>query len=55
MNATVPDSLDGRYFGPLAVSTVLGRATPILTRDAPNAPLQWRGLAARPLHPTRKA
>lgn len=36
------DSLDGRYFGPLPASTVLGRAIPILTRDAPEAPLTWR-------------
>ncbi len=37
-----PDSMDGRYFGPLPASTVLGRATPILTRDTPGAPLTWR-------------
>lgn len=44
MNPTVPDSLDGRYFGPLPASTLLGRATPMLTRDAPGTPLRWRGL-----------
>jgi type IV secretory pathway protease TraF len=37
-----PDSLDGRYFGPIPASTVLGRAIPILTRDTPDAPLIWR-------------
>lgn len=42
MNPAVPDSLDGRYFGPLPASAVLGRAAPILTRDAPDAPLRWR-------------
>ena len=42
LNPAVPASLDGRYFGPLPASTVLGRATPILTRDAPGAPLRWR-------------
>ena len=46
LNPDHPDSLDGRYFGPLPASTVLGRAIPILTRDAPEAPLTWR--AARP-------
>jgi type IV secretory pathway protease TraF len=34
--------MDGRYFGPLPASTVLGRAIPILTRDTPEAPLIWR-------------
>lgn len=42
LNPTHPDSLDGRYFGPLRASAVLGRAIPILTRDTPNAPLAWR-------------
>ena len=42
LNPDHPDSLDGRYFGPLPVSTVLGRAIPILTRDTPEAPLTWR-------------
>ncbi|WP_409581484.1 S26 family signal peptidase [Sphingopyxis sp. SE2] len=36
------DSLDGRYFGPLPTSGLLGTAHPILTRDAPGAPLRWR-------------
>ncbi len=42
LNPDHPDSLDGRYFGPLPASTVLGRAVPILTRDTPDAPLIWR-------------
>lgn len=42
LNPDHPDSLDGRYFGPLPASTVLGRAIPILTRDDPEAPLTWR-------------
>jgi conjugative transfer signal peptidase TraF len=29
MNPAQPDSLDGRYFGPLPMSTVVGRATPL--------------------------
>lgn len=42
LNPAHPASLDGRYFGPLRASAVLGRAVPILTRDTPNAPLAWR-------------
>lgn len=42
LNTAHPDSLDGRYFGPLPTPTVLGHAIPILTRNAPNAPLIWR-------------
>lgn len=32
LNRDVPDSLDGRYFGPLPTSTIVGRAQPIWTR-----------------------
>jgi conjugative transfer signal peptidase TraF len=42
LNPDHADSMDGRYFGPLPASTVLGRAIPILTRDDPEAPLTWR-------------
>ena len=42
LNPDRPDSLDGRYFGPLPADAVLGRARPILTRNAPGAPLEWR-------------
>ncbi|MEW6628984.1 MAG: S26 family signal peptidase [Pseudomonadota bacterium] len=42
-----PDSLDGRYFGPVPASGLIGRATPILTRDTPDAPLRWRSTPAR--------
>jgi conjugative transfer signal peptidase TraF len=31
MNPDVPDSLDGRYFGPLPAATILGRAIPLWT------------------------
>jgi conjugative transfer signal peptidase TraF len=31
MNTAAPDSLDGRYFGPLPTSSVLGRAIPLWT------------------------
>lgn len=42
MNPAVPDSLDGRYFGPIHASAVLGRAVPILTRDTNDGRLHWR-------------
>ena len=29
LNIGVPDSLDGRYFGPLLDTTIIGRATPL--------------------------
>lgn len=34
LNADRPDSLDGRYFGPLPRSSVLGRATPLFVDEA---------------------
>lgn len=42
MNGQVRDSLDGRYFGPLPVSAVIGRATPLLTDEAGDGRLTWR-------------
>lgn len=36
------DSMDGRYFGPISAAGLLGRAIPILTRDATDQPLRWR-------------
>lgn len=44
MNVDVPDSLDGRYFGPLSATTIVGLATPILTRATPDASLEWRSV-----------
>ena len=46
LNPAVPGSMDGRYFGPLPTSGLLGRAIPILTRDTPDAPLTWRGIGS---------
>lgn len=55
LNASVRDSMDGRYLGPLPASGLLGRAIPLLTRDAPGAPLRWRGFRARPaFHPANE-
>ena len=31
LNVDEPDSLDGRYFGPLGIDTIVGRATPLWT------------------------
>jgi conjugative transfer signal peptidase TraF len=31
LNSEVPDSLDGRYFGPLPASIIVGRVVPLLT------------------------
>jgi len=42
MNPSVPDSLDGRYFGPLPRSAVIARAIPILTDEAGDGHLVWR-------------
>lgn len=33
MNTVPLDSLDGRYFGPLPLTTIVGRANPIWTRE----------------------
>lgn len=42
MNIGVRDSLDGRYFGPLAVNTVIGRATPLYTDEDGDGRFVWR-------------
>lgn len=42
MNAAVPDSLDGRYFGPLPAATVIGAATPLYTDEAGDGRFVWR-------------
>lgn len=36
MNWDSPDSFDSRYFGPLPLSTVVGRALPLWTADDPD-------------------
>ncbi|MES0110044.1 S26 family signal peptidase [Mesorhizobium sp. M0013] len=42
MNAQVPDSLDGRYFGPIPTSSLIGRATPLWTDEGGTGGYEWR-------------
>jgi conjugative transfer signal peptidase TraF len=42
MNWSVRDSLDGRYFGPLPTSDVIGRATPLWTDEQGDGRYVWR-------------
>lgn len=44
MNATVPDSLDGRYFGPFPATSIVARALPIWTAEADGGRLIWRAV-----------
>ena len=40
MNWSVGDSLDGRYFGPISASSIIGRAMPLWTSLSPVLPFQ---------------
>ncbi|WP_285294073.1 S26 family signal peptidase [Aureimonas altamirensis] len=42
MNSEVGDSLDGRYFGPLPASAVVGRALPLWTDEDGDGRFVWR-------------
>ncbi|MBG6118643.1 MULTISPECIES: S26 family signal peptidase [unclassified Sphingobium] len=42
MNREVRDSLDGRYFGPLPASAVIGRAIPLYTDEDGDDRFVWR-------------
>lgn len=42
MNPTVPDSLDGRYFGPLPIASIVGRAVPLFTDEEGDGRFIWR-------------
>ena len=41
MNPAAPGSFDGRYFGPLKLGTVIGRATPVWTDEAGDGHHVW--------------
>ncbi len=45
MNWDEPDSLDGRYFGPLPMTTVIARAVPLWTDEAGDGRFVWRAAA----------
>ena len=42
MNWDIRDSLDGRYFGPIPVSSVIGRALPLWTDEDGDGRYEWR-------------
>ena len=42
MNWDVRDSLDGRYFGPIPASSVIGRALPLWTDSEGDGRYEWR-------------
>ena len=42
MNETVRDSLDGRYFGPMPSSSIIGRAHPLWTENKSSGRFTWR-------------
>jgi type IV secretory pathway protease TraF len=42
MNWDAPDSVDGRYFGPLPRSSVIGRALPVWTDEQGSGRFEWR-------------
>jgi len=44
MNPGVPNSLDGRYFGPLPASSIVGRATPLWTDEDGDGRFAWRAV-----------
>lgn len=41
MNFDVPDSVDGRYFGPFPRASIIGLARPIWTNEASDGRFQW--------------
>lgn len=42
MNWEIRDSLDGRYFGPIPASSVIGRALPLWTDEEGGGRYEWR-------------
>ena len=45
MNWNEPDSLDGRYFGPLPKAAIVARAVPLWTDEAGDGRFVWRAAA----------
>ncbi len=50
MNWNVPDSLDGRYFGPIPASSVIGRALPLWTDEDGDGRFVWRARTSSATH-----
>ena len=48
MNTAMPDSLDGRYFGPFERSDIIGRAVAIWTDDGGDGRYIWHGFNPSP-------
>jgi conjugative transfer signal peptidase TraF len=48
MNPAVPDSLDGRYFGPLPASSIVGQAIPVWLPHAAGVPAARANAALSP-------
>lgn len=42
MNWAAPNSMDGRYFGPLATTSIIGRAIPLWTDEEGDGRFEWR-------------
>lgn len=42
MNWEVRDSLDGRYFGPISLERIIGRAIPLWTDEEGDGRFEWR-------------
>jgi uncharacterized protein (DUF736 family) len=47
MNPAVPDSLDGRYFGPLPITSIVAHAVPLWTDEAGDGRFVWRASGDR--------
>jgi len=57
MNPSVPDSLDGRYFGPLPATAIIARAVPLWTDESGDGHFIWRApvAVATPANPIATA